>query len=273
MKRLLLVVLALVASLITPVGAAHAGTPRAVNAPIVVVHGYIPGACPGYNTRSAMFGPAQYAWYYAGEYGRPYDAVDYYKCDVGGADIGSSADNNTPIERIAFYLAWWIYNTYSYKGQTIELVGHSMGGLIIREMLDQFSKHQHRYPGALLVQDVVTVASPLQGANACAGTVQCTEMQPGSAFLQQLSTTVPQGTGGTDWTVMGGSPCDSVVPGSSSLVLTGAHVLDYSAGKPLCYDHNSYMWDAGTAQDEIVNGQPGPHSLAAIVQALDSGSY
>ncbi|MFD0202894.1 esterase/lipase family protein [Saccharothrix carnea] len=51
-------------------------------------------------------------------------------CDV---HYGYGLD--TPITIIAEDLAWYIYDNYSSKGQKVDVVAHSMGGLIIRMAL------------------------------------------------------------------------------------------------------------------------------------------
>lgn len=258
--------------------------PRATMTPIVAIHGIVLGTCPAMDSGTAMSGPIWYMWN-NGEWNRPYDAISYFRCDVDGSDIGTQADNNTPIENIAHDLAWYLYTTYSSHGQTVEIVGHSMGGLIARAALQSFAAHDPTYPPKLLVQDVVTISAAFAGADfGCATTsYQCREMLPGSPFVTWLAKNQhPQGSNGTDWTTIGGSPCD-LVPGSSSTAMTGSHRWLYYLGTPTCYDHTSYLWDSSTATDEAVRWAPPAgthfhsvyayHSQAAIMLAVDSASW
>jgi hypothetical protein len=276
--------------LAVPTAPTAASTIRATSAtrvtmtPIVGVHGIVLGSCPAMDSGVSMSGPMWYLWNH-GEWGRVYDPISYFKCDVNGTDIGTAADNNTPIEKIAHDLAWYVYNKYSSHGQSVEMVGHSMGGLIIRAALTSFAAHDPSYPPTLLVQDVVTVSSPFAGTDfGCAtSSYQCREMMPGSGFVTWLAKNQnPQATNGTDWTLLGGSPCD-VVPSASATAMSGSHHWIYYRGTPTCYDHSSYLWDSSAATDAVVGWEPpgarsyqswyAYHSQAAIMMALDSGSW
>lgn len=140
-----------------------------------------------------------------------------------------SHNQDTPIEHLAYHLAWFIYNHYSSSGKTIELVGYSMGGLIIREMLAQFQMQDPDRPPTLRVQDVVTLGTPHSGtslASMCQGfasTVQCQQMNPSSSSMQWWAQVArnPQGTNGTDWTLIG-SEGDSVVTAGSAVGENGS---------------------------------------------------
>lgn len=270
-------------------GVTQAATPKAVlqrasMTPIVAIHGIAFGACPAMNSGVSMSGPMWYMWNH-GEWNRTYDAISYFKCDVNGTNIGTNADNNTPIETIAHDLAWYLYSQYSTHGQAVEIIAHSMGGLIARAALESFALHTPGYPPTLLIQDVVTVSSPFAGSDfGCSTTsYQCREMMPGSAFVSWLAKNQdPQGTNGTDWTLIGGSPCD-MVPSASATAMTGAHHWIYYTGTPICYDHTSYLWDSSTAVDAVVGWTPPGvsryqswyawHPQAAIMTAVDSGSW
>jgi len=120
---------------------------------------------------------------------------------------------NTPIEHLAYHLAWNIYNTYSSRGQPIDVVAHSMGGLLIRYALAATDRGVAGFPPYLLVEDVVTLGTPHGGSRAFAGPlIQVAEMKPGSSLLKSLEKRGfnPQGMGGTDWTAVG-SDDDTVV--------------------------------------------------------------
>jgi len=255
--------------------------------PVVAIHGFIGGDCPKTNPRGDMFGPNAYMWYFGGEWQRPYDPIAFYKCDTSGSDIGTHATLLTPIETISHDLAWYIYNTYSSKDQAVAAIGYSLGGLILRQMILQFSLHDPTYPPKLMVVDALTLATPHNGLAVYCGPTptMCQEFWPGSAFINHLQTNQnPQGTGGTDWTVMGGGGCDPVPP-VSALAMLGAHKWSYAPTSNVpCYTHTSYLADISTKTDMTVQyAAPGsntlqtmanaPHSLAAIQKALDSGSW
>jgi hypothetical protein len=271
---------------------AEATPVRVTNTPLIAVHGWSNAACPGVDARTSMSGLAWFLWNH-GEWNRPYEAVRFYQCDVNGQDItnGSLADGNTSIMVLAKQLAWWVYNAYTSKGQTVELFGYSMGGLIVRWALYRESLHDEGYPPSLLVQDAVTVSTPHLGANmgsSCPTTMaQCAEMYPGSALLTELAAPAgqsPQATNGTDWTEMGGGPCDSM-PGKSTTGMTGGHRISYYTSAAPCYNHGSYLWDDSVANDTVMawnqvgwgntylSTTTGPHSLALLMKAIDTSAW
>lgn len=107
--------------------------------------------------------------------------------DSGTGDIGVGAQD----------LAVLVDQVLAETGATkVDLIGFSMGGLTAR----QYVKFEG---GASKVDDLITVASPNYGTNRaglamlldCAGIVACTQMAPGSDFLNALNE--PDDTYGT----------------------------------------------------------------------------
>ncbi len=163
----------------------------------------------------------------------------------------SSHGSETPIEHLGYHLAWFVYDHYSRFGQTVDLVGHSMGGLIIRYALTMEERHDADFPPVLYVSQAVTLETPHGGADLsvlCGLARQCLEMVPGSAFLGKLGSN-PQGTGGTEWTVIG-SAFDPLVPSASATAMRAAHRIVY-LWPP--YDHVAVLWDASDATDAVWN--------------------
>lgn len=156
--------------------------------------------------------------------------VGYYRGDTGcdvNLPTAVRADNtvNTSIDQIARELADTIEATFTSRGVNVAISGHSMGGVIVRRALHGVQDGHADFPETLLVSDVVTSGSPHAGAGVAAicGVLpagvptQCVQLAPGSAFLRALAHN-PQGTGGTDWTVIG-SDCDVVVSGASGVAM------------------------------------------------------
>jgi hypothetical protein len=211
--------------------------------------------------------------------------VGYYQDDSSDCDISlpTDADNNTPIEEIATDLAWEIYDTYGTN--PVNLVGFSMGGLIIRRMLVDELAGNPTYPPALNIPNLVTVQSPLGGAtlaNLCGvflAYVQCQEMSPGSDFLNWFAT--HDGTGGTNVTEIGSSS-DNVVSGNSATTFFAQHKIIYGADANYGHLVNPSMKDTSPALDltASVLDQPAPswttannvaHGAQRIYQALLDG--
>jgi hypothetical protein len=283
---------------------ANASALRSTATPVVMVHGFQPGTCPGFDVTRGPWGGTYLTLSDAGWTG-PLLPVSFYQCDTNGVDItGYGPETNTatlsapqitqsvpaagytaetPIDQIAHDLAWFVYDTYSRQGQPVDLIGASMGGLIIRSAILRVQQQDPTFPPMLLVTDAVTIATPHNGASAaataiaCGTSLSCQQMITGSPYLTSLGTTAPQARGGTDWTLIGSAACD-IVPVSSALGMWPAHLLGYT--KP-CYSHTAYLWDRSPAADAsayyLNPGAPigytttGNHSLRAVLTALKTG--
>ena len=115
--------------------------------------------------------------------------TDDVNCDTKLAvtDDNGSTDVtiNTPIHSLGKALAWYIYNNYSQNGGApIKLVGHSMGGIVIFDALQETALHHTGYPPYLNVSRVVTMESPVgamrpQMKTFCQG-LQCEEFKSGA---------------------------------------------------------------------------------------------
>ena len=73
---------------------------------------------------------------------------------------------NDNLMHLACMMAWYIYDDYTAEGQPVNILAHSMGGLVVRGAM-AFSGGAHQQPGfptsPLLADRIVTVASPLGG--------------------------------------------------------------------------------------------------------------
>jgi hypothetical protein len=194
--------------------------------------------------------------------------IGYYTGDTQcDAYLPGTADRNTPIEVLANRLAWFIYQNYSQYGVNVDLVAHSMGGLIASVAIsgtqhptsDPFNNtvNAFSWPPYIYVQDVSTLNTPFQGATQDAfcsvaqNTTQCREMSDAGGYQVNgidrpnfLAYWIknwgnPQayylnGRGGTDWTLIGSS-ADWVVGEQSALqwsnpVVVGHKVLYVGGG-------------------------------------------
>jgi pimeloyl-ACP methyl ester carboxylesterase len=153
---------------------------------------------------------------------------------------GTTHTNNTSIRHLAWHLANYIGTNFTAKGVTVDVVAHSMGGLMIRYALakqgfDLFPK--------LLVEDVTTLGTPHRGASfaALTGTVQGAEMEPSSTLIAWLKANAknPQGTGGTDWTTIG-SHGDLIVHEDTATAMSVPHRWRYTTS-PDWIHHRDYM--------------------------------
>ncbi len=228
--------------------------------PVVFVHGYNPF---GDGTSCTMWNPMDSAlrsWGFTGTK----VTVRYYKGDTNCThalenfgtngrhyDPGTAYDRYVRLEHLGYRLAWMIYSQYSSKGITVDVVSHSMGGLITRYALAQVAKRHPDFPPYLYVEDSVTLGTPHAGtgwASWC-WTTQCEQMRPGSSLVNWLAANAPnpQGSGGTDWTVIGAYD-DEIVSETSAISMSAAHKIQYLESADVAHsDYYNDTTDARTA--------------------------
>jgi pimeloyl-ACP methyl ester carboxylesterase len=201
------------------IGAALAIAPPAVAADTqtLLVHGYGDAEagkdCNGSTWKNALAGfqlersSMTTIGYYPGDRGR---------CDVMIGD--GEASNARPIQDIARDLAQYIHG----QGRPVDIVAHSMGGLIARVALLGSAQGWEGFPPKLDVDDVVTLGTPHQGVArpSAHDDRQWQQMDPGSGFIERLH---EKGSGlgddwadGTDWSLVG-SHGDATVEHDSAI--------------------------------------------------------
>jgi hypothetical protein len=206
--RHLIVLLAIAAA--SPAPAVGATRARAHDLPVYFVHGWnlhSASDCAMWDTMRRRFR----AWGSTGAH----RTLGYYDADRGCNTIvtadGAHA-NDTPIEHLAADLAWDVYGRYSRRGQPIDVVAHSMGGLMIRYALAATERHDRAFPPYLRVKRVVTLGTPHGGTRVRAPGVEGGQFEAGSALLTWLERNgwEPDGRGGTDWLTIGSDADDAV---------------------------------------------------------------
>lgn len=173
--------------------------------------------------------------------------VGYYDSDTNcSANLRDTANisNSTAWKTLSQAFSWYVYDTYTAQGIPVDLVGHSMGGLITRGAVYGAETGQSGFSPPLLVEDSVTLGAPHTGAAwfsyGCFWG-QCSQLKPGAgdiAWVNQNGN--PQGVEGTDWTVIG-STDDDTVPDESALHMTvpAARQVRYTT-----LEHGDYQRDA-----------------------------
>lgn len=188
-------------------------------------------------------------------------------------DVGTE---NESIYHISCELAWYIYEEFGVHNWNVEIVAHSMGGLIIRNTIYQVWKN--KAPKGVMpptlggISDVVTLATPHEGIDVIqglfaenSGSRQIQEMKRGSAFMNEMQNAAqnPQAARGTDWSMIGtgsyfrsGSTnlgCDIAVYGHESTWMAGGRKTLYagtSGGQGVqCYTHESILKDKNDNND------------------------
>jgi PGAP1-like protein len=173
-----------------------------------------------------------------------------YYTKLTGCTVNIGGTQQVPIKTIAKALAWDIYNRHSRYGRSVDLVSHSMGGLVAKAAITGVNKGESGFPPYLYVEDGVTISTPNAGvtylsALACltVSTPQCDDMRSSSGFMAWLST-APASRIHTDWTFIGSvdDPVideDTAVPAS---MLVG-HKVQYDSGQfiPTANAHMSIL--------------------------------
>lgn len=277
------------AALLTP--PLHTATVRkpavVSNPPIVLVHGYaLNSGCPGGDVRSYWAGLTSMAAKQKLPNSLVY--IGYYQCDSNATAMLGTFDTNTDITSVAESLAWWIYDTYTANGQPVWLVGHSMGGLVIRAALQHVAAADRAFPPQLLVPQAESISSPFAGITPavaasvnCDGSLECSEFTVGSDWLASLGADQdPEGAGGTDWSAIGGGPCDLVTPASATDLLA-AHRVSWTSP---CYTHTGILTDESLLanshatyldpnSDTVQTTTIGYHSVRFALYALSTASW
>jgi triacylglycerol esterase/lipase EstA (alpha/beta hydrolase family) len=250
----------LIAALALTLAMQHA-TARAVGArtddtskPTLFIHGFSGGDCEGDwgllmdNMRAAGWSGQFYVpKFLSGDRNcnpRPGMAMGCMDCTGSHTHwfghSGTTHSNNTSIRHLSWHLANYIATNFTARGIAVDVVAHSMGGLMIRYALakqgyDQFPR--------ILVEDVVTLGSPHSGVSFAAWTTttQGREMEPSATLITWLAANGrnPQGTGGTDWTNIG-SHGDPIVQEGSATSMSVPHRWRYTTS-PDWITHRGYM--------------------------------
>jgi triacylglycerol esterase/lipase EstA (alpha/beta hydrolase family) len=326
-KRLLcaLLVVILVIGAVGLVQAPRAFAYSSNGVPVIYVHGFnvnagIPGGCNGstnfgtirnYLVNSGWTGYTISVKYYSNDQNCDQDlhALENYHCT--GYYAGNEGTTSEDVRHLGCVLAWYIWDYFTSQGVAVKLIGHSMGGVIIRQALFD-TPYVWDLPPYLTVEDVVTAGSPHQGLLSGAAFVFCgscssvAQMEQANDLMQNLNSSTywggsgrnPQGNTGTDWTTMASGndfmlqqcayPPDSLggyVVNQAVLcgfIPGGFHLVNFWDPN---YSHGDYLTDGSTAWNASAdysdnNGgnwytayQSYPHSIQNMWYAISSQNW
>lgn len=224
-----------------------------VNRPLIFVHGH--EADSGVSCEATWSDlMAHYRWF---GYKGPFRAIQYYRDDTscstyygtGSAPEIMFATSDTKIEDIAKTLAWYIYDNYTKVGIPVNIVAHSMGGLIVRYAIDQVQKGKTGWPAVIVAPTVVTFGTPhdgielgpfFAGCRLTGDSGQCRQMDKSSSFIEYLRAHAlnPQGGFGTAWLVAG-SHADNTVDEGSAIAMSVKSKLRWAS--ELGIEHSDFM--------------------------------
>ncbi|GAA4953929.1 esterase/lipase family protein [Actinoplanes utahensis] len=212
MRRRLLVLLTAVLTVLALSPALPAAA--APSTPVIFVHGYT-GSASNWTTAMSVF-----------------RAGGYSSSRLFAYEYDSYGDNITNAQGLASYVSQVRARTGAAQ---VDIVNHSMGGLVSQWYLKQLG-------GAQYVRHLASIAGANHGttaAGACLIYVTCQQMYPGSSFIATISAgdETPGGTRYGTWY----SPCDGVILPYTSTILSGAtnnHVA--------CETHLGFLADTVT---------------------------
>lgn len=175
--------------------------------------------------------------------------------------VDGSHSEDTDIRHLGYHLAWHIYYHHTWVGDYVDVVAHSMGGLITRYAIAQVQRGHSSFPPSIKVEDAVTLGTPHGGARfASACLINCNtqiqQMKMGSSFLVWLQNYAwnPQGYGGTDWSTMGSDDDNAVAADRAAATDSDRNPIDKYMGS--CHktwytgandiEHSDFLHDVQT---------------------------
>jgi hypothetical protein len=144
---------------------------------------------------------------------------------------------NTNIRHVAYHFAWMVQQEFG--GGPVNVVGHSMGGLVVRYALSAVQRGDPDFPAKLVIPQVVTVGTPFLGGPRYFGRLcnwwdQCVDLQQGTDrsevqwfFDQVEGNAPPRGSGRSDWSQIH-SMHDGIAPPAESLQFAAHHQYVYN---------------------------------------------
>lgn len=231
--RVLAAVAALAVTVSVPI-AAQASEERPPRPPnvLLLVHGY--NENPPTDCNGLIWGEALQYFQDAGYDRANIRTIGYYEGDEAYCDdvVGDGrAGPDRPIQDIARDFANYIYDNYTSKGREVDIIGHSMGGLVTRVAVLGTGEGWAGFPPEVAVDDIVTAGTPHQGlvygcqAECTYQWRQMTSGENGTGFIDKLHESAPGAAdrglddpwaAGIDWSLIG-SKEDSLVSYSSAI--------------------------------------------------------
>lgn len=236
--------LAAVAMTLTAAAPANAAAPNRSNSEetVIFIHGYAPS---GTHDCADYFKNARTLFQNKHWDGNLY-TYGYYKGN-SNCSYNVNGSRDTSLNTVAKRFAQHIHNVYSESNKKVDIVAHSLGGLIVRTMLRHVALKggTEGWPKYLYIEDVVTLGTPHDGtswAEGCDRYRQCRQMEKGSSFIRSLGEGLYQSHMGTDWTLVS-SFDDTVVTEGSGAGANSQHKIQYknlpNAAPFITGDHQS----------------------------------
>jgi hypothetical protein len=161
-----------------------------------------------------------------------------YYSKLTGCTAKFAGETSTPLYEVGRRLAWDIFDRHSKFGRSVDLIGHSMGGLVAKAAVTGVRLKDPAFPPYLYVEDGVTISTPNAGLTGGAAavcmfveTTQCSDMRSVNWFMSWVID-APASTIHTDWTFIG-SDDDPVILSNTSVpaAMWVGHKVQYDSGQ------------------------------------------
>jgi hypothetical protein len=180
--------------------------------------------------------------------------------DYPSGKADNEGTNDESLYHLSCLFAQYLY--HNFGNRSVILVGHSLGGVLMRETMYQMQENAGKspYPPTIgHVTEAITFNTPHAGPKdflailACGGCRNGAEVKADSELMQELRNygRNPQTSAGwTSWTAIG-SECDPVMPAKSSIDMDASHAVVYAYDEThnTCYDHSAALHDTRVVQD------------------------
>lgn len=205
-------------------------------------------------------------WFGEGEH------VDLDGCE-GWLIPGRVHDLDTDLRHLAYHLAWLIHERYTKKGIAVDIVAHSMGGILVRYMMGHVGRTSV-FPETLLVEDVVTTGSPHWGPVgwACGNfwdesvRQMCSKRRPG--MMWWMDRFAHQGDLLGEWTLIG-STNDEIVRWESAMHMTVGSRHKWVFFEPY-YHHGEWLDDSRAGDATLFYNDLEPDGSEELEVTLES---
>lgn len=178
------------------------------------------------------------------------DTAGTHQQAAASTETGHTTD--APIEHLAHHFAWTVYDHFSKGGRPVDVVAHSMGGLIARYAMEKVERgNDPDFPPYMTIDDVVTLGTPHDGSKLSAFTHDQGQQMYDSAFLdwvrEYAQDPQPHPTVRADWTNVGTEDDFLVEDESATAMGPAANKVRYEGDRGLAHsDYHkrfSETWD------------------------------
>lgn len=222
------------------------------------------------------------AWAWRGKLLRAGWSAGDTNIEVCLAEDGAAAGKDVPVKELGRRLAWRIFADQSSRGRLTSVVGHSMGGLVVRAALTGVRTTEPGFPPYLHIDAMVTLATAHRGnryvpVDILGDNAQRRDIAIGSELFGWLDAH-PQPARAPRCTVIGTMDDQYLDPLDGTVAMAAAHKVMYQAGQGVDHMSIHHIWTGSfcshqwTADSQRWQRVPvGPSPVEIVWDALAVG--